>query len=72
MQGLIIKKNFPGLIWVDGVQKVPQHWPDYSKVVLELDGGVTVTLAEKIKREFWVSLHPSALPILRIQQMSFK
>jgi hypothetical protein len=31
-----------------------------------------VTLADKIKREFWVSLHRTALPILRIHWMSLK
>jgi hypothetical protein len=67
MLGLLIKKNFPGLVTIDEREKVPQHWLNFFKVV---DGNVT--LADKIKREFWVSLHRSALPILRICWMSLK
>jgi hypothetical protein len=47
MLGLLIKKNFPGLVTIDGREKVPQHWQDFFK---EVDGNVT--LADNIKREF--------------------
>jgi hypothetical protein len=67
MLGLLIKKNFPGLVTIDGREKVPRHWPNFFKVVDR-----NVTLADKIKRELWVSLHRTALPILRIHWMSLK
>ena len=62
--GLLIKKHYPGLITRDdGTKAVPWHWPDFFKVKDEYD----VPIGTKIKREFWVSLHCTALSILRIR-----
>ena len=67
--GLLIKKHYPGLITLDdGTKAVPWHWPDFFKVKDEYD----VPIGTKIKREFWVSLHCTALSILRIRWMFLK
>jgi hypothetical protein len=47
-QGLLIREHHPGL--VNG--RVPYKWKNFYEVK-DADGEV---LAEKIKREFWVSL----------------
>jgi hypothetical protein len=60
MLGLLIKKHYPGLIELeDGRKVVPWHWPDFYKVK-DAQG---VSSATKIKTEFWVSLHCTALSI---------
>ena len=64
MLGLLIKKHYPGLVTCDdGTKAVPWHWPDFFKVRDEYE----VPIGTKIKREFWVSLHCTALSILRIR-----
>lgn len=57
MLGLLLKKHYPGLVTIDGIQKPPNKWPDFYKV----KDADEVPLADVIKREFWVSLHRMAL-----------
>jgi hypothetical protein len=68
MLGLLIKKNYPGLVTIDGIEKPPNMWSDFYKV----KDADEVPLASVIKREFWMSLHRTALPILRICWTSLK
>ena len=57
IQGRVIKANFPGLVTIEGRTIVPDKW-QYYWLIRDARGAV---LAEKIKREFWVSLHRMAL-----------
>jgi len=60
MLGLLIKKHYPGLIELeDGRKVVPWHWSDFYKAK-DAQG---VSIATKIKAEFWVSLNCTALSI---------
>jgi hypothetical protein len=68
MLGLLIKKNYPGLVTIDGIEKPSNKWLDFYKV----KDADEVPLASMIKREFWVNLHRTALPILRIRWTSLK
>jgi len=57
MLGHLVKKHYPSLITIDGIQKPPNKWPEFYKV----KDADEVPLADVIKREFWVSLHRTAL-----------
>ena len=70
IQGLLIKKHFPGLVLTaEGNHIVPEKWHHFSLVKDENDE----VLADKIKREFWVSLCiASHISIQRIRWTFFK
>jgi hypothetical protein len=62
---LLIKEYYPGLVTFDCVRKPPMKWEHFhlrTVPALEPKGGdragspARETLAEKIKREFWVSV----------------
>ena len=63
IQGRVIKANFPGLVTIEGRTIVPDKWPYYF-LIKDAHGEV---LAEKIKKQFWVSLSIAThISILRI------
>lgn len=62
---LLIKEYYPGLVTIDGVRKPPMKWEHFhlhTVPALEPEGSdlagspARESLAEKIKREFWVSV----------------
>jgi hypothetical protein len=57
MLGLLVKKHYPGLVTIDGIQKPPNKWLEFYKV----KDADEVSLVDVIKREFWVSLHRTSL-----------
>jgi hypothetical protein len=66
---LLIKEYYPGLVTIDGVRKPPMKWEHFhlhTVPVLEPEGSDRAgspaheSLADKIKREFWVSFHRNA------------
>jgi len=57
MLGLLVKKHYPGLVTIDGIQKPPNKWPEFYKV----KDADEVALDDVIKRDVWVSFHRMAL-----------
>jgi hypothetical protein len=70
VQGLLIKKHYPGLVTIEGREIVPEKWHHFFLVK---DVKTDEVLADKIKREFWVSLCIAPhISILRIRWTFFK
>jgi hypothetical protein len=57
IQGLLIKKHYPGKVTHKGRHEPPFTW-DHFYSVLDTNG---VPIAQIIKAEFWVSHHRTAL-----------
>jgi hypothetical protein len=66
---LLIKEYYPGLVTIDGIRKLPMKWEHFHLHIVpvpEPEGGdragspAREPLAEKIKREFWVSVFSNA------------
>jgi hypothetical protein len=69
IQGLLIKKHYPGFVTIGGKEIVLDKWEHFYQVK---DVHVEI-LAVKIKREFWVSLCIAPhISILRIRWTFFK
>jgi len=52
IQGLLIKEYYPGLVTIKGEEQPPMSWEHFYAI----EDSSGETLADKIKREFWVSL----------------
>ena len=57
IQSLLLRKHYPGRVTHAGVTGPPWSWEHFASIV-DPDHG---TLATRVKREFWVSLHRTAL-----------
>ena len=57
IQSLLIKEHYPGRVTHTGVTGPPYTWEAFAEVTDTVHGNV----AARIKAEFWVSLHRTAL-----------